>query len=77
MTPDDYRLSRATGALLRFEPGYKDVMLVMGPDGPEERAVAEIGGGRVRVHQAFSIGVGAEGAAAPDGRAGAAVGPGS
>ena len=40
VTPDDYRLSRATGALLRFEPGYKDVMLVMGPDGPEERPVA-------------------------------------
>lgn len=40
VTPDDYRLSRATGSLLRFEPGYKDVMLVMGPDGPEERPVA-------------------------------------
>jgi pyruvate,water dikinase len=32
VTPDDYRLSRADGALIRFEPGFKDLMLVMGDD---------------------------------------------
>lgn len=36
VTPDDYRLRRADGRLVRFEPGYKDVMLVMGPDGVVE-----------------------------------------
>ena len=39
VTPDDYRLRRSDGSLLRFEPGYKDIMLVMGADGPEERPV--------------------------------------
>ena len=39
VTPDDYRLARHDGRLVRFEPGYKDVMLVMGDDGPVEVAV--------------------------------------
>lgn len=39
VTPDDYRLSRSDGALVRFSPGYKDIMLVMGADGPVERPV--------------------------------------
>ena len=34
VTPDDYRLRRSDGALLAFAPGYKDIMLVMGADGP-------------------------------------------
>lgn len=48
VTPDDYRLSRADGCLLRFEAGYKDIMLVMGADGihevpvPEERREARV-----------------------------------
>jgi len=29
VTPDDYRLARADGRLLRFEPGLKDIMLRM------------------------------------------------
>lgn len=33
VTPDDYRLARSDGRLTRFEPGFKDVMLVMGEDG--------------------------------------------
>ncbi len=43
VTPDDYRLSRTDGRLVRFDPGDNDFMLVMGPDGlvevpvPEER----------------------------------------
>lgn len=41
VTPDDYRLARIDGRLLRFEPGYKDLMLVMGPDGPVELPVPE------------------------------------
>jgi pyruvate,water dikinase len=41
VTPDDYRLARADGRLVRFEPGYKDIKLVMGPAGPEEVPVAE------------------------------------
>ncbi len=36
VTPDDYRLARADGRLVRFEAGDKDIMLVMGPDGPVE-----------------------------------------
>jgi len=39
VTPDDYRLARADGRLLRFEPGYKDVMLVMGDGGLVELPV--------------------------------------
>ncbi len=39
VTPDDYRLSRSDGALVRFSPGYKDIMLVMGPEGPQELPV--------------------------------------
>ena len=39
VTPDDYRLSRADGALVGFSAGYKDIMLVMGADGPVERPV--------------------------------------
>lgn len=39
VTPDDYRLARADGRLLRFEPGWKDVMLVMGPGGVVEEPV--------------------------------------
>jgi pyruvate,water dikinase len=39
VTPDDYRLARADGRLLRFDPGFKDVMLVMGDDGAVEVAV--------------------------------------
>jgi pyruvate,water dikinase len=34
VTPDDYRLARADGRLVRFDGGDMDVMLVMGPDGP-------------------------------------------
>lgn len=41
VTPDDYRLARADGRLLAFEPGYKDLMLVMGADGPMEVEVPE------------------------------------
>jgi pyruvate,water dikinase len=36
VTPDDYRLARAGGRLLRFEPGDVDVMLVMGEEGVVE-----------------------------------------
>ena len=39
ITPDDYRLARVDGRLVRFEPGYKDIMLVMGPDGLVEMPV--------------------------------------
>ena len=48
VTPDDYRLARADGRLMRFEPGYKDIMLVMGADGivelpvPVERQEARV-----------------------------------
>jgi phosphoenolpyruvate synthase/pyruvate phosphate dikinase len=41
VTPDDYRLARGDGRLLALEPGYKDVMLVMGPEGPVEVEVPE------------------------------------
>ncbi len=41
VTPDDYRLARDDGRLLRFDPGWKDVMLVMGPGGPAEVPVPE------------------------------------
>lgn len=34
VTPDDYRLSRADGRLVRYDAGDMEVMLVMGPDGP-------------------------------------------
>jgi len=48
VTPDDYRLARHDGRLIHFEPGFKDVMLVMGDDGPVERAVpAELQEARV------------------------------
>jgi pyruvate,water dikinase len=36
VTPDDYRLARADGRLLRLDPGDKDVMMVQGPDGVVE-----------------------------------------
>ena len=36
VTPDDYRLSRSNGALVRFDAGYKDTMLVLTGDGPRE-----------------------------------------
>jgi pyruvate,water dikinase len=36
VTPDDYRLARADGRLLRFEPGDKEIMLVVGADGVRE-----------------------------------------
>ena len=36
VTPDDYRLSREDGSLVAFTPGDKDLMLVMGDDGPVE-----------------------------------------
>lgn len=39
VTPDDYRLDRAGGHVVSFEAGDKDVMLVMGPDGPVEEQV--------------------------------------
>ena len=39
VTPDDYRLARADGRLMRFEPGFKDIMLVMGDDGVVELPV--------------------------------------
>lgn len=39
VTPDDYRLARDDGRLLRFAPGWKDVMLVMGPAGVVEAPV--------------------------------------
>lgn len=39
VTPDDYRLDRAGGHVVRFETGDRDVMLVMGPDGPVEQPV--------------------------------------
>lgn len=48
VTPDDYRIARADGRLVRFEPGDKDIMLVMGPDGvievpvPLERQEARV-----------------------------------
>ena len=41
VTPDDYRLARADGALVAFEAGDKDVMLVMGERGPVEVEVPE------------------------------------
>ncbi len=41
VTPDDYRLARWDGALVEFAPGYKDLMLVMGQDGPVETEVPE------------------------------------
>ena len=41
VTPDDYRLAREDGALVAFAPGYKDLMLVMGDDGPVEVEVPE------------------------------------
>ena len=41
VTPDDYRLARDDGAIVAFEPGYKDLMLVMGDDGPAEVDVPE------------------------------------
>ncbi|MGD9570758.1 MAG: PEP/pyruvate-binding domain-containing protein [Thermoleophilia bacterium] len=41
VTPDDYRLARDDGRLLRFDAGWKDVMLVMGPGGPAEVPVPE------------------------------------
>jgi pyruvate,water dikinase len=37
VTPDEYRVARADGRLLRFAPGWKDVMLVH--DGAEVREV--------------------------------------
>jgi pyruvate,water dikinase len=40
VTPDDYRLARHDGRLLRFEPGWKDVMIVPGPEGVQEAEVA-------------------------------------
>jgi pyruvate,water dikinase len=36
VTPDDYRLARADGRLLRHEPGGQDVMLVAGRSGVAE-----------------------------------------
>jgi pyruvate,water dikinase len=36
VTPDDYRLARADGRLLRVDPGDQDVMLVQGPGGVAE-----------------------------------------
>ena len=48
VTPDDYRLARDDGRLLRFEPGWKDIMLVVGPEGvvevpvPVERQEARV-----------------------------------
>lgn len=48
VTPDDYRLARADGRLLRLDPGDKDVMLVHGPDGvvevpvPQDRREARV-----------------------------------
>ncbi len=36
VTPDDYRLAREDGRLLRLDPGDQDVMLVPGPDGVAE-----------------------------------------
>ncbi len=41
VTPDDYRLARKDGALVAFAPGYKDLTLVMGDDGPVEMEVPE------------------------------------
>lgn len=41
VTPDDYRLARNDGRLVRFEPGYKDVMLVAGHAGVHEVEVPE------------------------------------
>ena len=41
VTPDDYRLARRDGALVAFAPGYKDLTLVMGDDGPVEMEVPE------------------------------------
>lgn len=41
VTPDDYRLARADGRLLRFEPGFKDIMLRMGDDGLVEVPVPD------------------------------------
>lgn len=42
VTPDDYRLSRSNGALVRFDAGYKDTMLVLTPDGPREVPVPHV-----------------------------------
>jgi pyruvate,water dikinase len=48
VTPDDYRLARADGRLLRHDPGDFDVMLVQGPDGvvevpvPDDRRAARV-----------------------------------
>jgi pyruvate,water dikinase len=36
VTPDDYRLAREDGRLLRLDPGDQDVMLVPAPDGVAE-----------------------------------------
>jgi phosphoenolpyruvate synthase/pyruvate phosphate dikinase len=36
VTPDDYRLAREGGRLLRMDPGDQDVMMVPGPDGVAE-----------------------------------------
>lgn len=41
VTPDDYRLARAGGALVSVDTGDKDVMLVMGEAGPVELPVPD------------------------------------
>ena len=41
VTPDDYRLNREDGRLSSFVAGDKDIMLVMGPDGPVEVEVPQ------------------------------------
>ncbi|MGE0026533.1 MAG: PEP/pyruvate-binding domain-containing protein [Thermoleophilia bacterium] len=68
VTPDDYRLARADGRLLRVDPGDQDVMLVHGAGGvaevpvpPERRAVrvldddllAEVHDGLLRCERAL------------------------